>query len=132
MQLPETLKDYIKCELNDSALYVQLAETAPDEESKDILNKMSEDKIRHAKEFQVIYNGLTNKKYEPTAINTLRSRSYRENLRNRVKEEGRGYKRYRDHYNRGLGDTLLLTSLFGAATDSNLNSLLLLYLLSKL
>lgn len=131
MKLPEILESYIQSELNDSALYVQLAVNAPDEEANKILNKMASDKSRHAKEFQLIYNGLTGKMYEPAIINTLRSRSYRENLRNRVKEEGRGYKRYRDHYSSGIGNALLLTSLFGAATDSNLNSLLLLYLLSR-
>lgn len=131
MKLPETLEIYIESELNDSALYTQLAKNAPDQESKDILNKMAEDKTQNAKEFQIIYNGITNKKYEPVIINTLRSKSYRENLRNRVVAEGRGYRRYMNHYNRGLGDALLLTSLFNAGTNSNLNSLLLLYLLSK-
>ncbi len=133
MQSSETLKGYIEKELNDSEFYMQLSEIAPDSESKLILTRMANSKAQQAKEFQLLYHGLTSNKYEPIIANTLQKKAYREHLNNRVIEESQEYNQYMKHYNagRGIEDALLLSALFGAGNNSNLNSLLLLYLLGR-
>ncbi|MBE6034211.1 hypothetical protein [Aminipila sp.] len=133
MTLPETLKTYIDDHLYTYEYYKQLAENAPDEFSRDMLNDMANDEMRHAEEFQVIYQGITGELYTPTVTTALQRRTYRDALGDRVMSESNRYRRYmRNYNNRGIGDALLLGTLFGAGVDSNLHSLALLYLLSRL
>ncbi|QAT42582.1 ferritin family protein [Aminipila luticellarii] len=132
MTLPETVKMYIDEGVSDSQYYKQLADMAPDQVSQQLLNEMSDSEMQHAKEFGAIYQGMTGEAYTPRVSSSLQRRPYREALRDKALSEGYRYRRYMSNYNRGLGDALLLGSLFGAAVDKNLNSIALLYLLSRL
>lgn len=132
MNLQETLRTYINDELYDYECYTQLANNAPDLESQQMLTEMAKDGMRHAEEFKLIYNGITGEQYNPQITTTLQRRSYRDGLRDRALADGRSYRRYMRHYNnRGIEDVLLLSALFGAGLDKNLNSIALLYLLSR-
>lgn len=132
MNLPDTLRTYINDELYDYECYRQLSGNAPDLESQQMLSDMADGSMRHAEEFKIIYNGLTGEYYTPQITTTLQRRSYQDSLRDRALSDGRSYRRYMRHYNnRGIEDALLLSALFGAGIDKNLNSIALLYLLSR-
>ncbi|MHC1721638.1 MAG: hypothetical protein AB9836_00390 [Aminipila sp.] len=132
MNLSETLRTYINDELYDYECYTQLGNNAPDLESQQMLYDMANDGVRHAEEFKILYNELTGEQYNPKITTTMQRRSYRDGLRDRALSDGRSYRRYMRHYNNGgIEDALLLSALFGAGIDKNLNSIALLYLLSR-
>ncbi|QHI71262.1 ferritin family protein [Aminipila terrae] len=132
MTLPESLRNYIDEGLSDCEYYKQLAEIAPDQVSKQVIYEMANDEMRHAEEFKVIYHSMTGDYYNPSVTTALQRRPYRESLQDKSLSEGYRYGRYMSDYNRGLGDAILLGSLFGAGVDKNLHSIALLYLLSRL
>ncbi|QIB69148.1 ferritin-like domain-containing protein [Aminipila butyrica] len=133
MTLLETLQTYMNESVADSAYYRQLAEMAPDQTSRDLLQDMAANEMQQAEEFGVIYQGMTGDVYTPRITTSLQRHSYREGLQNQSLAEGYRYRNYMGSYNRnrGLGDALLLGSLFSAGVNKNLNSLALLYLLSR-
>ena len=102
------LGEFIQDEFHDNRYYTELAEKAPNAESKRILLQIADDENTHAKNFMREYYRLTGKSYQVKPIELEDIPSFREALLVRIKAEINGYKTYQKQSliapNRILGD----------------------------
>ncbi len=131
MTLTARLEEYIKSELRDSAVYAELAKTAPNSNYRKLLMEMSIDDRSHANEFKRIYKSMTGRNYNPVVKLPALKGSFNEILRSRILNESKDYKKYSEEYITTKGNTLLKTTFYLAGIDDNVHALHLIYMLMK-
>jgi rubrerythrin len=98
-KLVSDLEQYIEEELTNSVYYKKLAEKAPNNYVKGILQDFSNDEKGHAENFKQAYYYLTGKAYTPNnAISSPEISSYDNALRMMMLSETTDYKKYGEHY----------------------------------
>lgn len=125
----QNLQTYINAELSDSALYKELAKSAPNDEYRKLLLEFSEDEQSHADNFMRIYKMLTGKNYMPEVKPPVISDSFNDVLRDRVLDESGDFRKYGEQYIR-TSNPILKNAYYTARTDENVHALRLLYMLS--
>ncbi len=93
MTLAQQLKEYIQRELDSSALYRELAKTAPEQDAA-LLRELSADELRHARAFQSAYTALTGCSYTPKVNGIVPQGAYRDTLLGQVKQSCSDLRRY--------------------------------------
>lgn len=97
--LVSDLEQYIEEELRNSIFYNKLAEKAPNNYAKCILQEFSNDEKCHAENFKQAYYYLTGKTYTPSnPITPPEISSYDNALRVMMISETEDYKEYGEHY----------------------------------
>lgn len=128
--LPEKLEEFIKAELEDAAVYRQMAQIAPGTYGRQLLLEFAEDEQNHAQEFRDIYQYITGKKYIPEIEPVQLHGTFPEMLRDRVLAESRDYQKYGREY-AATTNPILRNAYEQARTDEATHALQLLYLLGE-
>jgi rubrerythrin len=89
---------YIGDEMQDSRYYALLAQQAPTQRAKDLLNEFSADEWAHSQSLMRAYNMLTGKVYSPPAVTDPAVPEYNEALKQRVIAETNDYRKYGEKY----------------------------------
>lgn len=127
----QKLQTYIEAELGDAALYRKLAQIAPNEEDKKLLNEFANDEQSHAETFQNIYKMMFARSYTPVIGTPDVSGSFDDILRDRVLDESGDFRKYGEQYIKTENNNMLRNAYYRARTDENVHALRLLYMLSK-
>lgn len=130
MTIPQRLEMYIDGELGDSALYKELAKTAPNDKFKELFLEFSEDEMSHAVEFKRIYKILTGKNYNPVIRPPVLEGTFEDILRDRVLDESGDFRKYGEQFIKTDKNYALRNAYYKARTDENVHALRLLYMLS--
>jgi len=93
------LEQYIEDELRSSAYYNKLAEKAPNNYAKSILQDFSKDEKGHAENFKQAYYYLTGKTYiSDNPVSSPEINNYDNALKMMMISETKDYKKYGEHY----------------------------------
>ncbi len=93
MTQTQQLREYIQRELDSSALYRELAKTAPEQDAV-LLRELSVGELRHARAFQSAYTAMTGCNYTPKVSVIMPQGAYRDILLQQVQESCGDLRRY--------------------------------------
>ncbi len=130
MTLAQQLKEYIQRELDSSALYRELAKTAPEQDAA-LLRELSADELRHARAFQNAYSSLTGCSYTPKVNAILPQGAYRDTLLGQVQQSCNDLRRYSQQALCGCKNDQTQNALLCAEQDKIVNALRLLAMVAE-
>ncbi len=130
MTLAQQLKEYIQRELDSSALYRELAKTAPEQDAA-LLRELSADELRHARAFQNAYTALTGCSYTPKVNGIVPQGAYRDTLLAQVQQSCTDLRRYVQQSLCGCKNEQTQNALLCAQQDKVANALSLLAMVAE-
>ncbi len=125
MTQTQQLRENIQRALDSSALYRELAKTAPEQDTA-LLRELSADELRHARAFQNAYNSMTGCSYTPKVNVILPQGAYREVLLGQVQEICGDLRRYTQQTQTGCRNDQTQGALLCAQQDKVVHALRLL------
>lgn len=128
--ITQQLRTNICSELNDAALYRELAKIAPRDDVIPLL-EIANDEQQQAEDFQCIYQTLTGCSFDPIVDTPILTEPYDDILRNRVLAESEDFRAYGEQSLACRQNPQLQNALACASLDENVHALSLLTLLTK-